>query len=569
MTNFIEIPELTLQGDIGTGDTTVVVSGAYRYDGTIITEADFGGSGAIVYATLDPKTDRQESIACEWVSNVAGVMTMTVTRALSGVSPYGTGGTAYSHSSGSAFIFANSAALFNKLAAKDNDEDITGDWTVPTPATNNSIVPKEYVDDEVTDLDATVVHVTGDESIDGVKTFIEPVVVPDAVAMDEATNLGQLDDVDATAVHTTGNESVAGIKTFTSSPKVPDATAADEPYTKGQHDADAEASSAVASPTVRGTAKLDTAADNVLDPVVLTATADRKRVLNALVVTDIIFGGDGSDGVLNVSSGTTTLDISSKTVFQYTSVTIAVGATLTFSGGTDGDKVPVIKCQGDFINNGTITTVGKGVVGGSGGASGSYGSTATSGGDGNAPLTPFVDTTIPDAGNLGTGGVSVISGSPTAGVGGASSPKNSTYFIPYALNGASGAGGGGGAGANVGTPGSGSDGGAGSLGLTIEVVGNFTNTGSITLNGQAGTAGVNGTGNGSNSWGSGAGGGGRRGSCWFPYDWAQGDIHKLWDNYNSWWSWWSWWLCHKHWWRGRCRVFWWWWWWRFCRSICI
>ena len=44
-TNFIECKELTLQSTIGTSDTTVVVTGAYRYDGTIITEADFGGAG--------------------------------------------------------------------------------------------------------------------------------------------------------------------------------------------------------------------------------------------------------------------------------------------------------------------------------------------------------------------------------------------------------------------------------------------------------------------------------------------------------------------------------------------
>lgn len=268
MTNFIECKELTLQSAIGTSDTTIVVTGAYRYDGTIITEADFGGAGAVMYATIEPKTDRQESLACVWVSNVAGVMTMTVTRALSGVAPYSTGGVAYSHSAGSVFIFANSAALFNKLTAKDNNEAVTGAWTFPDPTANQHPVTKKYFDDNG-------VKLTGAQTVAGVKTFSSAPKIPDATAADEALTKGQSDTIEATNVKLTGNQAIGGVKTFSLSPKIPNATAADEPMTKGQHDADAAASSAVASPTVRGSAKLDTTADDPADPKVLTATVGR------------------------------------------------------------------------------------------------------------------------------------------------------------------------------------------------------------------------------------------------------------------------------------------------------
>lgn len=229
-----------------------------------------------------------------------------------------------------------------------------------------------------------------------------------------------------------------------------------------------------------------------------------------------IIGGNGEDGDLVVSSGTTTLDLSLKTEWNYKSITISLGATLTFSNGSAGDKVPVLKCKGNFNNAGTITTVGLGVAGGTAGASCSgVNCTAGSGTNGTQAQVPFVDTTKPNNGLLGTGGTGQTA-SPSGGAGGtggAAASKNAAYFAIYPLNGSGGGGGGGGANASVGTPGNGGAGGAGSLGLVLDIGGNFTNSGTINLNGQNGVAGVNGTGNGSNSWGSGGGGGGGGGGA--------------------------------------------------------
>lgn len=62
--------------------------------------------------------------------------------------------------------------------------------------------------------------------------------------------------------------------------------------------------------------------------------------------------GDGSDGAFNPSGATTISGVK-----NYTSVNIPSGVTVTV------DKYAFIKCQGTFVNNGTITGNGKGVDG--------------------------------------------------------------------------------------------------------------------------------------------------------------------------------------------------------------
>ena len=80
---------------------------------------------------------------------------------------------------------------------------------------------------EVGELNKAVSN-AGDQTIDGVKTFLEPVVIPDAVEDDEAVSKGQMegqmDTLDGTNVKLTGDQTVAGVKTFTSSPIVPTPT---------------------------------------------------------------------------------------------------------------------------------------------------------------------------------------------------------------------------------------------------------------------------------------------------------------------------------------------------------
>lgn len=214
--------------------------------------------------------------------------------------------------------------------------------------------------------------------------------------------------------------------------------------------------------------------------------------------------GDGSDGDFVPTENTTISGVK-----NYKSVFIKSGLTITV------DKYVLIKCQGAFINKGTITANGKGCAGGSGGTGssdissselrtqgkGSNGSTGviTSGGTGGAG----------GAGNDG-GGNRAVAG----GAGG--TPKyfgfsaNSTMIesivkanIPIAYGGTGGGGGGAGGGGLAG--GKGGYGG----GCIFIIAAGFINSGSITSNGATGSAGAKSS---TGRVGAGGGGGGAGGT---------------------------------------------------------
>ena len=377
---YIQLPVCKLEAFTAAATTSFDASGFLYNDGTTaVAAADIGD---VCFATLEPKTAREELISFTIASVTAGgVATLTVTRGLSQKSPYGTGGASFDHEAGSDLTISNNPGLFDKLTAKANDETITGSWAFPaTPTTTTNPVTKGHFDDNA-------VIDTGAQTIAGVKTFTSPITIPDGVADTDAISKLQNETytggLDAANVKKTGDQTIAGVKTFTSSPVVPDATAANQPYTKGQHDADAVASSAVASPTVRGSSKLDIVADAPLDPEVLTATADRAAAMlgndgtpsatntfvtetGQMVATGF---GDGTDGDVTIS-GTTTLTAD----MQYQNLTVT--GTLVTDGyviyvkdtidgaGTIRHSSPVAGTDG------VTQTAGSSYIGGGGGGGG-------------------------------------------------------------------------------------------------------------------------------------------------------------------------------------------------------
>lgn len=84
---------------------------------------------------------------------------------------------------------------------------------------------------------------------------------------------------------------------------------------------------------------------------------------------DAIYG-DGSDGALNVTSGTTQIDCTAHVdgilVKQYTSFNVSAGATLEFTNVPNGGIVFVPLVQGNFTNDGTIDMIGDGSLGATG-----------------------------------------------------------------------------------------------------------------------------------------------------------------------------------------------------------
>ncbi|WP_096013497.1 hypothetical protein [Campylobacter lanienae] len=133
---------------------------------------------------------------------------------------------------------SKSSELNSRIDTKANADDVvnlTGEQTiegiktfsmVPVVATqptdDNEIANKAYVD-SVGNTKANanaVVNLTGNQTIAGTKTFSSPVVVPNATANTHAVNLTQLNtkaNANAT-VNLTGNQTIAGIKTFSAVP---------------------------------------------------------------------------------------------------------------------------------------------------------------------------------------------------------------------------------------------------------------------------------------------------------------------------------------------------------------
>lgn len=195
------------------------------------------------------------------------------------------------------------------------------------------------------------------------------------------------------------------------------------------------------------------------------------------------FGGDGSDGALSITSGTTTLDINSAQTLikNYTSLSVSNGATLSFSNPNTNGSIIQLKSQGNITNAGTITAASMGAVHQADG----YGS--------------IKDT---NKGNDGQGG----GGGSKAGGAAAAVSRINTVVLVRLLSITPGAGGGDGGDGNVGsTKGAGARGGGAIL---FECAGAWNFTGTISVAGSNGSNGNNGGGTSSGGGGGGGGAGG-------------------------------------------------------------
>lgn len=216
--------------------------------------------------------------------------------------------------------------------------------------------------------------------------------------------------------------------------------------------------------------------------------------------SNILFGGDGSDGALAISSGTTTIDLGGLQVVikNYTSISITGTAKLAFSNPHANGTIVVLKSQGNVVltssTNPCIDLSGMGADGGAAGAVGKNG------------------TCILDDGAHYGGGCAAGSGPPSPyGVAGTIFTNKNLYskftynLISKTIFVACGSGGGGG---NAGYAGAvGGVGGKGGGALVIECGGDLNFTGTVSVAGLVGSAGANGGANG----GGGGGGGGAGG----------------------------------------------------------
>jgi microcystin-dependent protein len=248
-TKIVQVKPLILDSNIGTSNTTAIVSGMVGLDGVDLVQADFG---SIIYGTFEPNTPREEAVSFTITSCVGGVANIDFGvsgRGLIGKHPYGTGGITYAHSAGVKLVISNNPNLFNKFTAKDNDEEVTGGWKFP----------------------ATPVHGQNPAT----KTWTEAAI---------AVVSSVISALDAAVVKLTGNQTIAGVKTFSSSPVVPTATNPTEAVNKSQVEAYFAANSGdvKASQSIFGTVKLNEPADDIAEPKAVAATTKTQNFISAI-----------------------------------------------------------------------------------------------------------------------------------------------------------------------------------------------------------------------------------------------------------------------------------------------
>jgi hypothetical protein len=147
--------------------TSVTVDDLQFPDGTAITMAMFGG--VLGYATLEPRVkSKKEFISFSGITNNGdGTSTLTgVTRGLKPYTPFTADTTIrYSHAGATTLIFSNPPQVYERYAAKNNDETIVGAWTFeggavtfdssnipifdnqPTLTNDKQVATKKYADD--------------------------------------------------------------------------------------------------------------------------------------------------------------------------------------------------------------------------------------------------------------------------------------------------------------------------------------------------------------------------------------------------------------------------------------
>jgi len=232
----------------------------------------------------------------------------------------------------------------------------------------------------------------------------------------------------------------------------------------------------------------------------------------------IKFGGDGSDGALAITSGTTSVSLGGAryVVKNYSSISITGTGKLAFSNPHANGTIIVIKSQGDVtLTSSTIPNIDASGMGANGGTGGTGGTSSNAGTDGKLGIGLF-----DDSDHFGLKAVANSAGG-AGGAGGAIYDAGTIQFYPrneYQINRrltgvACGSGGGGGAGNYANNARIGGAGGAGGGGLIIQCAGawNFTSALGISVAGLDGADGVDdvdGTNNGRGGSGGGAGGAG-------------------------------------------------------------
>lgn len=559
-----QLQDFTLYGSgSSTGDTALTLTTFTDPLGVPLTMASFGSIG---YGTIEPNNgSNEDSIVFTGITqNANGTATLTGVHSVGFTYPYtASSGLRIPHAGGVTFIISNTSYFYySAFSLTGNTTVITGPYVFTNAVTASGFI-------------ATTNGITAS----GTSTFLGPVNVGTPVLYTQAANQGyvtqQIANEDALVVHIAGTETVTGHKTFNilpSSGATPTNTS--DLTTKTYVDNVALSGGPNASTSTKGIVQIATAVQASSG----TATGSTGALLvppnslyssistgsTTVVVTlgsgkidssylssgSAPIGGDGSDGNLTISSGTTTLTrdmyyqnltVNGTGTLKTASYRVYVSGILTVdtsgggggvnnAGSNGGGAVAAAGgVLGSVISAGTLPAPGLSTAGGNGltnatGASGGISASAA-----GASLLLSLGVSGATGGTAGNGGGAGLGG--TAGAASSTSvviqPRSYTWannlfqlstatttvIQRFLASGGSGGGGGGGTGSFGGsqtgyTGAGGAAGGAGGF-VWIEAT-TVSLTGSSAINANGGNGGNASTSTGTNV--SGGGGGGAAGS---------------------------------------------------------
>lgn len=127
------------------GATSIVLTSLTDIYGNVLTMTDFGTGG---YGSCEPDTNNEESFTFTGVTaNANGTYTLTGVKTALAKSPYTeTSGLIRQHSGGTSIVISDTASFWNTFVNKNNNETITGYFTIPTPISAGHAANKGYVD---------------------------------------------------------------------------------------------------------------------------------------------------------------------------------------------------------------------------------------------------------------------------------------------------------------------------------------------------------------------------------------------------------------------------------------
>src|SRR3990167_7199440 len=453
---------------IGASATSITLTSlTVPQSGYELVDSDFSTT---FYLTIEPgNRTRQEIASCTTVvQNADNTATLSgCSRGLLPFSPYTASSTyQFSHSGGTSVIFSNPPQLYEELPARGDAESITGLWTF-----SSSSIPR---------LDSYLVATNDAQFIS--KKYADDLVAS-GVADGNYTTFGGY-------VLATTSQIIAGTATST----------ATRYLVLPSELSNTTSSAKNIIPITKDNGKLSQGFLDLTEGFTFSGgvTSTATTTITGNVVGLKGFGGDGSDGALSLTSGTTTLALSTSSIYlikNYTSISITGTGTLAFANATTSGNIIVLKSQGDVTLTCSVTCINASGLGANGGAGGIDAGNGSKGTSGNA----FFASSTPGNGGLNSSGVITAS---------------TTNIIYYQLNALGkmikysvGAGGGGGGGGGL------QDGGNGGRGggvIIIEVGGtlNMTASNGISVAGENGLVGQNGSSGGNPAGGGGGGGAG-------------------------------------------------------------